>query len=146
MMLKDCGTLGGTRIPGEKKISGETPPQWYCGYVDGWRDNHVLSIVAIMNMRTSFLQPLKQTLNIPVCCAFVSRCLVALRTMEIPPLLYTVLGVFLAVSSFYMPSGRTWQKTRPLPNNGRLLLSCPHKSHMTWSALEPGPLRWEAAD
>jgi hypothetical protein len=27
MMLKDCGTLGGTRIPGEKKISGETPPQ-----------------------------------------------------------------------------------------------------------------------
>ena len=40
-----------------------------------------------MNMQTSFLQQPKHTLSFPFCCAFVSRCLVALRTMEIPPLL-----------------------------------------------------------
>jgi hypothetical protein len=34
------------------------------------------------------LQQLRHTLNIPVCFAFVSRCLLALRTMEIPSLLY----------------------------------------------------------
>jgi hypothetical protein len=45
-------------------------------------------IIARMNIRTSFLQQLKHTPIIPVCCAFVSRCLVALRTMESPPLLY----------------------------------------------------------
>jgi hypothetical protein len=42
-----------------------------------------------MDIRTGFLQ--KLTLNIPLCCTFVSRCLVALRTMEIPSLLYCVL-------------------------------------------------------
>jgi hypothetical protein len=44
----------------------------------------------IKNLRTSFLQQLKHTLNIPVCFAFVSLCIVALRTMEIPPLLYSL--------------------------------------------------------
>jgi hypothetical protein len=54
-------------------------------------------IVAITNIRTSFLERLKHTANFPVCCVFVSRCFAALRTMEIPPLLYR----FLVVSSPY---------------------------------------------
>jgi hypothetical protein len=45
-----------------------------------------------MYTRTSLLQ-LKHTPNIPVFCAFVSRWLAALRTTEIPPLLYCLLGV-----------------------------------------------------
>jgi hypothetical protein len=46
-----------------------------------------------MNIRTSFLQQLKHALNFPGCCAFLSRSLVALRTMEIPPFLYCLLVV-----------------------------------------------------
>jgi hypothetical protein len=46
-----------------------------------------------MNTRTSFLQQLKHTPNIPVCFASVSRYVVALRAMEIPPLLYSLLRV-----------------------------------------------------
>jgi hypothetical protein len=41
-----------------------------------------------MHIWTSFLKQLKHTPNFPVCCAFVSGCLVALRKMEIPLLLY----------------------------------------------------------
>jgi hypothetical protein len=39
--------------------------------------------VATMNIRTSFLQPLKHTPNIPVCRAFVVS-----SSLYIPPLLY----------------------------------------------------------
>jgi hypothetical protein len=44
--------------------------------------------VARMSTRTSCFQQLKHTPNFPVCCAFVSRCLVALRIMKIPLLLH----------------------------------------------------------
>jgi hypothetical protein len=49
-----------------------------------------------MNIWTSFLKQLQHTPNFRVCCAFVSRCLVVLRTMEIRPLLYRLLVVLLA--------------------------------------------------
>jgi hypothetical protein len=39
-----------------------------------------------MSIWTSFLQRLQHTSNIPVCCYFVSRCLAAFWTMEIPSL------------------------------------------------------------
>jgi hypothetical protein len=47
-----------------------------------------------MKTPTNFLQQIKHTLNIPVCCASVSRCLVALQAMKIPLLLYGLLVVF----------------------------------------------------
>jgi hypothetical protein len=53
-----------------------------------------------MNLRTIFLYNLKLTFNIPVCSAYISRCLVALRKMEIPPLLCCLLDVSL---SLYLP-------------------------------------------
>jgi hypothetical protein len=51
-----------------------------------------------MNIRTSFLQQLKDAPDFPVCSVFVSRCLVALRTMEIPPLLYCLLFILFCLS------------------------------------------------
>jgi hypothetical protein len=51
-------------------------------------------IFVTQNVRMNSLQPLEHTLVIPVCCPFVSRCAVALRTMEIPPFLYCLLEVF----------------------------------------------------
>jgi hypothetical protein len=53
-------------------------------------------IVAILNIRMSFLRQLKHTLNIPVWCAFVSRCLAALPTVEVLP--------FCTVFSLYFSS------------------------------------------
>jgi hypothetical protein len=53
----------------------------------------VIFIFARMNIRTSFLQQLKQPPNFPVCCVIISCCLVALRTVEIPPFLHRLLVV-----------------------------------------------------
>jgi hypothetical protein len=43
-----------------------------------------------MDIGTTFFQQVKHTLNIPLCCAFNSRCLLALQMIKIPPLLYSL--------------------------------------------------------
>jgi hypothetical protein len=79
---------------------------WDCRYLK--RASIQIFIFARIIIRTSFLQPLKHTPKFPVCCALVSRCLLTLRTMEIPPLLCRFLFVSLSLHLRFPVELRCW--------------------------------------
>jgi Zn-finger protein len=76
-----------------------------CGIGHAWRDNHIVKFcnkyLLLQNEYTNeLLKKLKHAFSFPICCAFINRCLVALRTMGITPLLCCLLGISL---SLYLP-------------------------------------------
>jgi hypothetical protein len=93
-----------------------------------------------MDIRRSFLQQLKHTPSIPVCCAFISHCLVALRTMEIPPLLLCLFSVYIFEAESYVNdeqsfSQSSWNKA-PIQSLGPDFYYCQTVAGLlVWGAL-----------